>query len=168
MKAVVKDACVLIDLIEGSILDSWLYLKIETWVTDLVLRELEQNQHDQVRAYIESSQINLRVFTADELLCIEAMRLEAYARGLSPEDLSCLYLAQEDDMILLSGDGTLRKRAAALSIEIRGTLWILERLVEAQILAPAVAAAKLTYLLECGRRFPDTECKKLISKWHAS
>ena len=33
-------------------------------------------------------------------------------------------------------------------------------------LAPAVASAKLTHLLECGRRFPDGECKKLILKWN--
>jgi len=51
MKIAVKDASILIDLIEGGLLDSWFSREIETYATNLVLGELtEQEQSSQIEA----------------------------------------------------------------------------------------------------------------------
>ena len=58
MKIAVKDASILIDLIEGGLLDSWFSREIETYATDLVLGELtEQEQSSKIEAYIKSGRL---------------------------------------------------------------------------------------------------------------
>ena len=161
----IKDACLMIDLLKGSILDLWLQLKIETWLTDWVLRGLHPAQAEELTAYIDSSRINLRIITEDEYVKIHALRSRSFARGLSPEDLSSIHVAQEGGMMLLAGNGILKKHAADLSIDVQGTLWVFEKLVSSKLLPPGAAALKLTKLLECGRRLPEEECEQLLCKW---
>jgi len=54
MKLVVQDACILIDLIEGSILELWPRLGFETITTDLVgmLRKKAEQDRIQVRGVL--------------------------------------------------------------------------------------------------------------------
>lgn len=55
MKAAVKDACVLIDLANGGLLESWFQLGIETHTTDLVLRQvMKDSQGESVAAFATS------------------------------------------------------------------------------------------------------------------
>ena len=48
MKVAVKDANVLIDLVEGDLLGLWFRLGIETYVPDLVLDEIKHPNHRRI------------------------------------------------------------------------------------------------------------------------
>ena len=48
MKVAVKDANVLIDLVEGDLLGLWFRLGIETYVPDLVLDEIRHPNHRRI------------------------------------------------------------------------------------------------------------------------
>ena len=165
MKLAVNDACVLIDLLAASLLDLWIQTDVETWIAEPVLMELYVREQEQLRPYIEARRLMLRQFSADELATINVIHNSPRCRGLSFQDASCLFLAKEEKMLLLSGDAALRKRATAFNIEVHGTLWIFQFLVDSEILIPELAITKLETLLSLGRRLPEEECRRFIHKW---
>jgi predicted nucleic acid-binding protein len=99
----------------------------------------------------------------------EALRVECEPMGLSPADVSVLYLAIREDALLLSGDKPLRNQAKVRLVEVHGTLWIMDQLIDSGLLAKRVAAQRLeTLLLRIGRErryLPKSECHARITRW---
>jgi predicted nucleic acid-binding protein len=89
--------------------------------------------------------------------------------GLSEADLSVIYLAIRENAMVLSGDRLLRSSARTRHLEVHGTLWMMDRLVEKGLLKPAVAADRLEVLMQrtgSQQRFlPKTECESRIRDW---
>lgn len=165
MRALIKDACIIIDLIEGSMLDAWAMLKLDAYVPDLVLLEIEQRSL--LDPYFQSQAFHLLSLSAKDLEAVERRMKTPEAKGLSDQDMACLHLAEDRDMILVSGDGLLRKRAESRGIEVHGTLWLMELMVERETLLPLAAADKLEHLLSKGRRLPEVDCQRLLAQWRA-
>jgi hypothetical protein len=82
-------------------------------------------------------------------------------------DCSVLFLARKLDAMLLSCDKALRDAAQARHIEVHGTLWIMDQLVERKIIPPAVIAAKLEHLLSSERYLPKVDCAVRLKKWRS-
>lgn len=125
-------------------------------------------------------------FAADELFTtiwatLEALGVEVY--GLSPEqitdiydlnqshppvsttDLSCLVLARDLPATLLSGDKQLRNLAETQAIEVHGVLWLLDALLDHQIISQSEAHFALNRMLAHNARLPQKPCKKRLRKW---
>jgi len=164
MRIAVQDANVLIDLELGGLFDLWFQLGIETHTTDLIRSELEAGGHEQALAYFKSGQIREHGLGFEELAAVAALETEVGSKARF-NDCSVLFLARKLDAMLLSSDKALRKAAEARSIETHGTLWIMDRLVEARVLAPKVAASKLAHLLSLERYFPKAECLARMKQW---
>ena len=82
-------------------------------------------------------------------------------------DLSCLVLAEEINCKLLTGDQALRKAAKnENNIVVHGVLWLLDQLVDCQILTPREAASKLKEILQMGARLPITACEERFHRWN--
>ena len=81
-------------------------------------------------------------------------------------DCSCLYLCQKlNAEILLTGDKKLRSTASEYHITVHGIIWILENLINHEIILPAEGAMKLEDLLEINPRLPESECRRWIKFW---
>ena len=162
----VKDANVFIDLESMGILDLWFQLGYETLTSSFIADELRKGSHSQSLAYIESGHI---LCVTLELIDFYPLYEELEESGLSAADVSVLHLAVSREALLLTGDGRLRTESSARRIEYHGSLWILEQLVEEEILEPIIAAQKLEYLQSLSgeqRRFlPSDICAKLIKQW---
>jgi predicted nucleic acid-binding protein len=125
-------------------------------------------------------------FAADELFppfwaSLETLGVEAY--GLSSEqitdiyllnqshppvsttDLSCLVLARDLSAILLSGDQPLRALAEKQTIKVHGVLWVLDALVDHQIITQSEACLALNRMLAHNARLPKKPCNKRLKKW---
>jgi hypothetical protein len=164
MKIAVQDANVLIDLELAGLFDPWFQAGVETHTTSLIRLELEMGHHDQALAYFASGQIKEHNLSFEELS--EVGRLEREVRSKARfNDCSVLFLARKLDAMLLSCDKALRDAAKVRHIEVHGTLWIMDQLVEKKIIPPAVAAAKLDHLLSLERYLPKTECQARLKKW---
>lgn len=166
MRALLKDACIIIDLIEGSMLDSWAMLKLEAYVPDLVLLEVEQR--NLLDPYFQSQTFRLIALSDTDMEIVQNRMQTPESKGLSDQDVACLHLAEARNMILVSGDGLLRKRAQSRGIEVHGTLWLMELMVERKALLPLAAADKLEHLLFRGRRLPETDCERLLRHWRST
>ena len=170
MRLAVKDANVFIDLESMGLLDLWFQLGIETITSSFVVMELEDGDHQNALACIRAGQAIEAVISQHEMeKAFEELRSECVSSGLSITDISVMYLAIREDAILLSGDKQLRTFAKVRSVEIHGTLWIMDRLVEAGLLAKRVAAQRLeNLLLRTGgnqRYLPKGECHTRITRW---
>ncbi len=166
MKIAIKDANVLIDLEVSGLFDLWFQFQLghETMTTDLIVAELREGPHRRAMEYVEAGHIHVEP-CAPEFLT-EAFRLmQKIGTGLSIVDYTVLLLAIRKDAILLTGDKPLRSAANTRQIEVHGTLWIFDRLVESQLLEKSIASQRLSHFLENDRYLPANACSDRIRDW---
>jgi len=163
MKVAVKDANILIDLIESDLIGLWFKLGIETYISDLVQLEIrEERQSRALQTFIDAGLLMVESLAPKELEKAATMYM---TYRISMEDASALILAQKKKAMLLSGDGTLRKTAQTEGIDVHGVIWVFERLVEKALLIPADAIVKLEALQASGAFLPQAICDKKIHDW---
>ncbi|MEN8254020.1 MAG: hypothetical protein ABFR33_00985 [Verrucomicrobiota bacterium] len=167
MKVAVQDANILIDMMEGGFCDLWFALGIETHTTDQIICEInEPDQQVQIEALVSSGKLGVASFNATEMGEVVSLRMQN--EELTIQDCSVLKLAERLDAMLLTGDKDLRSFSRKRHIEVHGTLWILDLLVDRKLLAPRQAVAKLEKLLNAKRRLPKGECRKRLRAWASS
>jgi predicted nucleic acid-binding protein len=166
MRVAVKDANVLIDLVDADLLASWFRLGIETHTTDLVRHEVaDPAQRQVVDRFVSAGLLHVEPLSARQLADVSdtARRLK-----LSLADASALALAKELRATLLSGDRALRRVAAAEKVDVRGVLWVFDKLVARGELATATAAARLRGLQRKGNFLPADECAGRLARWEGT
>lgn len=167
LKIAVQDANVLIDLEMAGLFDLWFQTGIETHTTDLIRAELEKGDHHQALSYFKSGQVKEHSLTYEEMLEVSELEREVGNKAKF-NDCSVLFLSIKLGAMLLSGDKPLRTAGAERQVEVHGTLWIFDQLVERKILSGNVAAAKLEHLRNEERFLPDAECQSRLKKWRNS
>lgn len=165
MKIAVKDANILIDLIEADLLGLWFRLGIETYTTDLVRFEIKKaSQRRTLDSFVEAGLLKVECCDADTLTMIGQIKDEY---GVSMADASTFVLARKLGATLLSGDNMLRKAANVADIEFRGVFWVFDRLIEEKHLSKADACLRLQRLLDCGSFLPRGVCNDRFRAWKA-
>lgn len=160
---VVQDANVLMDLINGGILDVWFRLGAETWTTDFVVAEIiRPDQQKAISGAIKRKRIHVSGSPPEGLPPLLAL---SETWSISIADASVLRTAQIRGAILMSGDGPLRRAASNEGVDIRGVLWALDELVAANELQPSDAAHSLKQILEAGSYLPKAEYQKRLRAW---
>ncbi len=160
MRLVVTDANVIIDLAAGALLEDMFRLpEVEFCVPDILYVEELAERYGVLPA------LGLTVMTqpAEDVARVEQLR--ARFRGPSVNDLFALVLAQSLDCPLLSGDRQLRAAAEAEGVEVRGTLWLVETLVRAQLINAGRASAAYEAMRQDGSRLPWDEVDAQIRRW---
>jgi predicted nucleic acid-binding protein len=163
MKVAVKDACVLIDLANGGLLDAWFQLGIETFTTDFVLRQVRtEYQWKIVSPFVEAGSLKVETLSGDQ---IERMNQTLADLRIGVDDQSVLFLAIERKAVLITGDRRLRIEGGKHNIDVRGLLWVLDELVARGIIQPALAAVRLRLMRENGAWLPNDECDERFRRW---
>lgn len=155
----VVDANVLIDLYLSELLRELFNLSLDLVAPDVVITELLQPDAEEVLAY------GLRQAELSGQQVEEVASLRSQYRRLSASDLSAFVLARSLNGTLLTNEGSLRRLAQQEELPVHGTLWLLDRMVEADVILPGRAAEALERMLSCGSRFPRAECKKRFQRW---
>lgn len=163
-KIAVQDANVLIDLELAGLFDLWFQTGIETHTTDLIREELENGGHIQALAYFASGQVMEHGLTFEEIMAVSELEREIGSKAKF-NDCSVIFLALKLDAMLISGDKPLRKAGKERRIEVHGTLWIFDQLVESKLLPSGIAASKLKHLRSLDRFFPQGECELRLRRW---
>lgn len=163
---VIKDSNLFIDLELMGLTHLWLQLPYRTVTTSLVVNELEIGKHALSLSLISAGQIEEYIVESEDLFEL----IENFGHlELGETDLSVLLAAEKYEGMILSGDAALRKLASDRKIEVHGTIWVLERLIEAKKITASLAADQLEYLLSLTgkkRRFlPKSVCLLRIESW---
>ncbi|MCK4676763.1 MAG: hypothetical protein KAT48_01410 [Bacteroidales bacterium] len=166
MRIVVNDTNVLIDLAQVNLLDQFVKLNFDIRTTDLVINEItDPEQKAVIDILISHEYMVVASFDASELTEISAKRVAI--NGLSMADTSAWYYAKKEKALLFTGDGLLRKTAQQDRVEVRGILFILECMIEENIISPRTAADKLTDIINNGAWLPVGACNERINRWRA-
>jgi len=156
---VIKDACILFDLVDLNLLEDFFQLDVSAFTTPQVIGEItNETQWEEVSKFINNGKLQI---DADGEFEVIAGIFDEYA-GLSIPDSSVLELALRKDAIIFSSDGSLRKISVKKNLIVRGILWIVEELHKKEIISQDMALHKLNRYLEINQRAPIKEVKNLI------
>jgi hypothetical protein len=159
-KLFVSDTNIWIDFNHAGLLEELFQLPFELCTTDFAFREIISPSGE------ELLRLGLQVMALESAQLGEIIKIRQEVRQPSLADVSCFILAQAKKAGLLTGDNNLRKFAAK-KIEVRGVLWLLDQLVEHQIIQPRRAALALRTMLDNQSRFPEDECQRRLEAWDA-
>ena len=165
MIIVITDACFLIDLIDIELFEEFLGLGYQVHITSSVFAELEGDEYVKpISKFIKQKKIFLYNLTAADQTTLEKLIRENSSR-LSEPDCSCLYVAQEKNATILTCEKLLTKVAKDLNLDVHGSLWILDRLLDTSTITRRIAYTKLKDLMSINPRLPVKECQKRLKRW---
>lgn len=161
----ISDSNIFIDMIVSDLLEQMFRLPEAFAVPDVLYEEELSEQHPEL---LELGLLRLAL-TGDGVA--EAVQLRAICTGRdapSQNDLMALILAKQENAPLLTGDRRLRKLAEVHYgyIEIRGTIWLMERLVGEALITPTDAALAYDKMRRAGSRLPwTTDVARQLRDW---
>jgi predicted nucleic acid-binding protein len=144
MKIAVTDACIFIDIHVLKLTQLFFSLPFDIHSTVDVFNELYEDHKAFLQAFISVKKLTLHVLTAEDRQSVIASK---FPLSLSEADRSVVFVANRLKATILSSDKAVRKYAKSISIPCHGMLWIFDRLVEAKVLKPEAAKAKLNELI---------------------
>ena len=164
-KLIVSDANIFIDLISMGLIGDFFLLPFDIMTVDFIMRELKKSrQKEIVQAYEARKKLTIQTFSADEIDEINVLR-ESAGYKVSIQDCSIWFCAKKKGASILTGDKALTTRARGDGIEVHGLLYVLDQLVEQNIIPPALASEKLSELTSYNKRLPEKLVSELISRW---
>lgn len=148
MQLLISDANILIDLEEGELLNELFQLPYQFSGPDILFFEELEAQH----AYLLERGLLLGELNAGSMLY--ALELTARVSGPSRNDCFALALAKQENCPLLSGDQALRRAAEQETVEVMGTIWLVEQLIQHQIITVPRARTAYVRMRANARRLP--------------
>lgn len=148
------DSNIWIDLHRGDLIDEAFLLPFEFMAPDVIIADelLTPNGGELVQLGLQEKELSGK----QVLMVVDLAK--RYVRP-SRQDLFALVLARETDAILLTGDGDLRNVAHEISVEVHGTIWLLDQMVDRGIIDKRERANSLERMIKSGSRLPKNEIK---------
>lgn len=164
MKIVISDTNIFIDLIELDIFEGLFQLPLEIKTTDFVVNyELDEAKQSVILQ--AALQKKLIIFESSEEQFQEIETIFHDIGKLSLTDSSVYYYSKNENAILLSGDGGLRKFAEERKLEVRGIIWLFDLFEKHEVYNRKTLVEKMERLLETNSRLPKKECENRIRRW---
>lgn len=158
MAILVSDANIFIDM-DVADLTRPMFRLDDDFATPNVLYQEELAHH-----HPELPGLGLRVVRLSSACVSEVEQLTLVYREPSTNDLFALALAKERQWPLLSGDRRLREAARAEGVEIHGTLWIVERMIETRTITWSRAENGLELMRQADRRLPWNDVDAMMAR----
>lgn len=159
MLLTISDANILIDMEGGNLIPVIFQLPYEIAVPDILFElELRERHSHLLQAGLKVKRLNSESVKKIELLT------QQYPRP-SMMDHSALALALQERCPLLTGDKDLRVAAKKEGVEVHGTLWIIEELLNQKIIQQSQAKWSFDAMKVKGSRLPWGDIDKLLNRW---
>lgn len=155
----VTDSNIFIDLFKSDLIEQFFQLDFDVMTSHSVLEELYDDQRDFLLKMVSDKRLNLQSIQ-EENTALE------FSRKLSDVDRTLLQISFELKAILLSGESLMRSWCRKREIEVHGILWILDQMVEYDVLDSQWAVVKLQYIRTINLWLPREECDRIIEKWN--
>jgi len=156
----ITDANIWIDLDHGGLLGRVFDLGYSLLIPDLTFDELLTPD----TTLLVELGLQIRGLTGKQLAEVQGVLAARYPKP-SVVDLTSLVLARDFSVVLLTGDSKLRAAAEAEGVDAHGVLWLLDRMLAANVLAPAEASRSLRLILHAGARLPSDEVDTRLGDW---
>lgn len=163
MRLVITDVSVFFDIYHIRALPEFFALDFEVCTTDFVRKEiLQEEQREEFEIYIRSNQLMIIHLTPDEVEEVKAFETKRFFKTLP--DKTVLWKAVQLKCTLLTGDKKLRSEAEDNCIEVHGSIWVVQMIVEAKLITAAKGIELLEKLKIVNDGLPKDEIDKLIKR----
>jgi predicted nucleic acid-binding protein len=159
MTLLISDSNIFIDLYEGDLLQMMFRLPETFAVPNILFQEELVNHYPDLPVY------GLQVLNINGTYMNEAYQLRKVYKGPSQNDLFALVLAKQEKCPLITGDRRLRKAAKNEGLDIRGTVWIVKRLLEEKLITVARAKDAFEEMKQAGSRLPWDEVEAMLNEF---
>ncbi|MEA2119748.1 PIN domain-containing protein [Halovibrio sp. HP20-50] len=156
----ISDANVLIDLEEGGLTVELFRLPYVLTVPDILFIDELELHH----GHLLELGLQLRELTSDSMTY--AQQLVRRYGGPSANDCLALALARQEACPLVTGDKRLRKAADQEQVEKRGTIWLLEQMLDHRLITVQQAEAARDLMRQAGSRLPWDKLDQLIERFN--
>lgn len=158
MQLLISDANILIDLEEGQLIETVFSLPYQFSTPDMLFYDELEEQH----SHLLDLGLQLGDLTEDSIDTLQ--QLVSVHTKPSRYDCMALVLAQQEQCPLLTGDKELRASAKKEGVEVRGTIWLVERMIEHNLISISQALDSYQRMEENGRRLPFKLARKQLIK----
>lgn len=155
----IVDTNILIDMHRGGVIRQFFALPYDFTSPDVILAELE----DPDGSELERMGLRSAELTGEQVLEV-AFILENNQK-IAANDIFALVLASHMGLTLLTGDSRLRRLSAKHNVPVHGTIWLLDEMVQRNIITARQAAKALHLMLGRGSRLPADECDRRLELW---
>lgn len=159
MLLIISDACVLIDIEKGELSSAIKKLPFSLAISDVVYEQELAEQHSRL------IECGLIIKTIDSELIAQAQRITLEHRGVSINDLLGLVLARDEGAMLLTGDRALRELATSMGVCVHGTIWMVEQMLDSQLITVELAKGAFNQMKAEGSRLPWNEVEGMIRRF---
>ncbi len=159
----VLDASALIDLRDGGVLEVATHIRWEIVVSDVTVEELQKKSKRRWKKLLHGLGFRKEPLPPEGTVRIFELP-ERYPKP-ARNDLFALALAEHLNGVLVTGDADLRRAAEAEGCRVHGTLWLLDEMVAAEVLAGPDAADAVDRMLAAKRRLPARLARKYQNAW---
>ncbi len=156
----VSDANIFIDLEKINLLNYVVQINDTIVTTDFVFNELYEEQQN----IITKLGIEILSFEGNEISELYSSYISLGTVGISLSDYSLVIKATKDNGVILSGDKRLRNFSKEQNIEVKGIFYILDKILENELLSKKAWIEKLKSLQEINSRLPQSEFKKRLEQ----
>lgn len=163
MKLIITDVSVLFDLYQLGILPEFFALKAEISTTSFVYNEIVvANQVIEFEVYKRSQKLNIILLTEEDQEAVNQFTTKRNLKSLP--DKTMLWKSIQLSCALLTCDRKLKLEAKEHGVEVHGSIWVIEKLVEENILDKSIAIVLLEKLKTVNDRLPMEEIDKVIKR----
>jgi hypothetical protein len=163
MKLIITDLNVLFDLYHLGVLPEFFALNAEISISSFVYNEIVfSNQLKEFETYKRSKQLNVIILTEEEQVSV--CQFTTMMNLKSIPDKMMLWKSIQFQCALLTCDIKLKKAAIDHGIEVYGSVWIIEKMVEENALIASKAIELLERLKMVNDRLSIEEIDKVIKK----
>ena len=151
------------DLYHLKVLPEFFALELEVHTTDFVYNEIiNSEQKSEFAVFERSKQLHIIKITPIEEDEIRAMELSRSNKSFP--DRTVLWKAKQFNCALLTCDSKLRKEAEGLALEVHGSLWVINQLIDAGIIFKSQGIELFKQMKLVNPRLPMDEIDKLIKR----
>jgi len=136
-------------------------LEYEFAVPDLLYAEELEQQHSDI---VDKGLLVIGL-TSESILAANNLFEQNNQLKVSVNDCIALSLAQQESCSLLTGDARLKQLAIIEGVPVRGTLWLVEKMIMANGVTIEQAEVAYAKMRNDGSRLPEANIKKQIEKF---
>lgn len=155
----ISDTNVIVDLEDGLLISELFQLPYQFAVPDILYAEELEEQHSHLLG------MGLEQMSLNSASMQYTVELVARYRNPSFHDCLALALARQEGCPLVTGDRRLREAAEQEGVEKRGTVWIIDQLLDHGVIGAEEAALAVQRMREAGSRLPWAALEAVIAKY---
>ena len=159
MKLLISDANILIDMEVGEILGEMFRLEYDFAVPDVIFDQELNNK----AKYIDLG-LNKLELTAQSIAEVVRIKNDITGSSVSTNDVFALSLAKQEGCKLLTGDMALRRLSESEGVQVHGTIWVVEKMLQSGMIAIEQAETAYELMREDGSRLPWDDVEEQIKR----